>query len=909
MSNVIGVKITGDGAELQRALEGSGKHVEGFGRKVQETRGPIESMAQSLRSAFIGSSIAVGLITLKNLVGDATVAIARAQMQVDQLRNGLNFAVGRERSAGELSFIRQAAQDLGLEFVSTAQQYTKLAAAARGTTLEGARTREIFTAVAQASTVMGLSAEQAQGALLAITQMISKGKVQAEELRGQLGERLPGAFQIAARAMNVTTGELDKMLETGQLMTTDFLPKFARQLSHEVAPEVVAASQSMQASVSRLANAWTALKQTLAGGGAGQVLANEATGIANYLQLLRDQMDRVRESGGGLVTQLSAGLGTAIARAPFDALAFSANTLNTALNFASGGTLKLRTNLTLLPSIFQTNAQRAEAMAQELRQAEERMTALQAVSEKNPGDLYLNTQIRLLQTYIAQLKDARAAKEGLVGNNITEFARANGEAREAFAAQRSADQAALAKIRQSNSGQSASFQSDLRNLAAMRERGAFGSDQEYVNVVTGLIKKEGGVSQVRGGSRGSSRDYAQRLVELRQQATAAEQELSFSRQRLGIERELAQLKVGEAGGLPREFVAAKRAQLQNQELDAQRAGLLVELEAARAAEQSAKKEDDKIQALTKRLGIERKLEELAARRLQIDDGSVEALARQTREAREAQEMLARLNNERRAAGIQQGQELANTARDSRISALPNSERASAMLEVEAEAMRKIIDVNYATEAQASEVWDQYFDWYAERARELGEQFASGPMAGIQAYLSEVSDTGRQTADLFNASFRSMSSTLADFVTTGKLDIKSFADTVLANVNRIIANQVTSSIANSVKGGMSSGSGFGGWLGNVVGSLFSFDKANGGYAPPMSIQEVNERGPELLQMGQRQYLMMGKEGGQVVPSAATAQRPVQVVNHFTIQGPTDRRSEQRIALAAGMAIQTAMNRKG
>ena len=47
--------------------------------------------------------------------------------------------------------------------------------------------------------------------------MISKGKVQAEELRGQLGERLPSAFQLAAKAMGMTTAQLDKFMADGKL--------------------------------------------------------------------------------------------------------------------------------------------------------------------------------------------------------------------------------------------------------------------------------------------------------------------------------------------------------------------------------------------------------------------------------------------------------------------------------------------------------------------------------------------------------------------------------------------------------------------------------------------------------------------------------------------------------------------
>lgn len=60
--------------------------------------------------------------------------------------------------------------------------------------------------------------------------MVSKGKVQAEEMRGQLGERLPGAYQAAARAMGKTTEEFSKMMEDGELVAEDLLPKLSVEL-------------------------------------------------------------------------------------------------------------------------------------------------------------------------------------------------------------------------------------------------------------------------------------------------------------------------------------------------------------------------------------------------------------------------------------------------------------------------------------------------------------------------------------------------------------------------------------------------------------------------------------------------------------------------------------------------------
>jgi tape measure domain len=87
--------------------------------------------------------------------------------------------------------------------------------------------------------------------------------VQAEELRGQLGERIPGAFQIAARAMNMTTKELDKFMSDGKLIADDFLPKFAKQLKDEFSGGIPAATQSLAAVTNRLKNEYLLLKMQI----------------------------------------------------------------------------------------------------------------------------------------------------------------------------------------------------------------------------------------------------------------------------------------------------------------------------------------------------------------------------------------------------------------------------------------------------------------------------------------------------------------------------------------------------------------------------------------------------------------------------------------------------------------------
>lgn len=50
-------------------------------------------------------------------------------------------------------------------------------------------------------------------------------------MRGQLGERLFGAFNLAAKSMGMTTQEMNKALEQGQVLAKDLLPKITPMIS------------------------------------------------------------------------------------------------------------------------------------------------------------------------------------------------------------------------------------------------------------------------------------------------------------------------------------------------------------------------------------------------------------------------------------------------------------------------------------------------------------------------------------------------------------------------------------------------------------------------------------------------------------------------------------------------------
>jgi tape measure domain-containing protein len=200
-----------------------------FNQESQSTNksmGELGSIAGKV-GGVLGGLFAVGQIK------QFASAVVETTIKFESMRKAIDFASGSmEAGAKNFEFIRDLANRLGLDLRATAEGYKTFASASNLAGQSSQETNRQFAAVAKAAQVMGLSAEDTKGAFLALGQMMSKGNVQAEELRGQLGERLVGAFGIAAKAMGVTTGELNKMLQKGQVLASDFLPKFATELEN-----------------------------------------------------------------------------------------------------------------------------------------------------------------------------------------------------------------------------------------------------------------------------------------------------------------------------------------------------------------------------------------------------------------------------------------------------------------------------------------------------------------------------------------------------------------------------------------------------------------------------------------------------------------------------------------------------
>ena len=235
----------------------------------------------SILGKKILAAFAVG--SLVSFAKEATNVTAKMQ----GLSTQLNFITGsNERGAQSFSKLRLLVDKLGLELVSTTEAYTKFAGAATKSGLTMSQVDEIFENVAIAAKAMNLTAEDTSGVFLALQQMISKGTVSAEELRGQLAERLPGAFSIAAKSIGVTEQQLGKMMEQGQVVSREFLPAFSTQLRATFEGAMGDATDSLTSNLNRMQNAWTEFKTTT-----GSMLAPLVEGMAYSVIQLQNLMN------------------------------------------------------------------------------------------------------------------------------------------------------------------------------------------------------------------------------------------------------------------------------------------------------------------------------------------------------------------------------------------------------------------------------------------------------------------------------------------------------------------------------------------------------------------------------------------------------------------------------------------
>lgn len=298
------IKQLGDAyARHGEEVKKSGK---GFSLFRDEGRTTL-SLTQRLRGEIL--ALTASYLGVQGAINIAVDSL-KAFNENTALRSTLGFALGDTQKVGEeIAYVADQAERLGISFAETSKAYAKFAAAGIKSGASIKEVREIFEAFAETGRVIGLTPDQLNGIFNALGQSFSKGKIQAEELRQQIGERLPGAFAFAQEALKGLFPDLNKALEEGKVGAENLL-LIAQSVRKAAEGQLPNAIKTLDAEQQRFNNSVLFFKQQIA----------EAGFADAYIALLKELTTYFRSEDGKKFAQQLGGVAKAFVEAA--ALAF-----------------------------------------------------------------------------------------------------------------------------------------------------------------------------------------------------------------------------------------------------------------------------------------------------------------------------------------------------------------------------------------------------------------------------------------------------------------------------------------------------------------------------------------------------------------------------------------------------------
>ena len=242
------------------------------------------------QGAIIGGAIGAQVGQFRQALG----ATADYAANIEKLRIALKgVTTSQEEYQASLKFIEEASRRFAIPQDIVTKNFTRLQASVQGAGGSIEDTKTAFNGIVSSVRATGGSLEDVRSALVATSQVFSKGKVSAEELRQQIGERLPGAFTLFAASIGKTPQELDKALERGEVSLQDF-QTFSEAIfkKYGLTAEIIAkspeaAGDRLQVALSNMNEAVGRLLTPI-----GAAFQNTFTAILNAITDAADALDR-----------------------------------------------------------------------------------------------------------------------------------------------------------------------------------------------------------------------------------------------------------------------------------------------------------------------------------------------------------------------------------------------------------------------------------------------------------------------------------------------------------------------------------------------------------------------------------------------------------------------------------------
>lgn len=217
-------KLLADLKKLQDQLNAAGKTGKKAGDDTASAFGNVGKVVKELIPVLSVAFVA-------DKIKDFSSYAFETAKRFEQMGKTLAFVSGSTEKANEqFSYMTALAQNMGLNVQSLIDGYKGFAASASFAGVSQENINRQMVSFTKAASALALSAEDTKLMFNALAQMYSKNKISAEELRQQLGERLPGSMELLAKSMKVPVSALDELMKKGEIITKDVMPAFAKEV-------------------------------------------------------------------------------------------------------------------------------------------------------------------------------------------------------------------------------------------------------------------------------------------------------------------------------------------------------------------------------------------------------------------------------------------------------------------------------------------------------------------------------------------------------------------------------------------------------------------------------------------------------------------------------------------------------
>lgn len=188
-------------------------------------RGIASEFGEATKQVLLYGTAYKGLAFITSLPGQ----IINAAKGQQQFANAMQVATQETGTFGkEMLFVDNVQRTFGLNLESTRTGFTRLFASMAPTGFDSGAIEKLFVGISAAAASLQMTPDKVDRVIYAFGQMASKGQIMSEELKGQLGDVLPGALALFAKAAGMSVKDFSKAMEDGQFVGGRFQEVFAK---------------------------------------------------------------------------------------------------------------------------------------------------------------------------------------------------------------------------------------------------------------------------------------------------------------------------------------------------------------------------------------------------------------------------------------------------------------------------------------------------------------------------------------------------------------------------------------------------------------------------------------------------------------------------------------------------------